>query len=102
MLDRGVEGAAGNFEQAEDRHAALMARRERRRQDLDRQRSLSLQGVERLASVLCLPHPERNQPEVRNLRPDPETEAIAMRVAIEYEAAQGRDGHRRSREESRL
>ena len=88
---RGVEGAAGNLKQAEDRHAALMARRERRRQELDRQRSLSLQGVERLASVLVLPHPERDQPEIRNLRPDPETEAIAMRVAIEYEASQGRE-----------
>jgi len=88
---RGVEGAAGNLKQAEDRHSALMARREKRRQDLDRQRSLSLQGVERLASVIVLPHPERDKPEVRNLRPDPETEAIAMRVAIEYEAAQGRD-----------
>jgi hypothetical protein len=88
---RGVEGAAGNLKQAEDRHEALMARRERRRQELDRQRSLSLQGVERLASVLVLPHPERDKPEVRNLRPDPETEAIAMRVAIEYEAAQGRE-----------
>jgi hypothetical protein len=66
-----------------------MARRERRRQDLDIQRSLSLQGVERIASVLVLPHPERDKPDVRNLRSDPETEAIAMRVAIEHEAAQG-------------
>src|SRR5207302_1960221 len=45
--ERGVEGAAGNLKQAEDRHAVLLARRERRRQELDRQRSLSLQGVER-------------------------------------------------------
>jgi superfamily II DNA or RNA helicase len=88
---RGIEGAAGNLKQAEDRHSALMARRERRRQDLDRQRSLSLQGVERMVSVLVLPHPERDKPDVRNLRPDPETEAIAMRVAIEHEAAQGRE-----------
>jgi hypothetical protein len=89
--ERGVEGSAGNLKQAEDRHFALMARRAKRRQDLDRQRSLSLQGVERLASVLVLPHPERDKPEVRNLRPDPETEAIAMRVAIEYEASEGRE-----------
>jgi hypothetical protein len=58
---RGVEGAGGNLKQAEDRHAALMARPERRRQELDRQRSLTLQGVERLASVLVLPHPERDR-----------------------------------------
>jgi hypothetical protein len=67
-----------------------MTRRERRRQELERQRSLSLQAVERIASVLVLPHPEREKPEVRRLRPDAETEAIAMRFAIEYEKAQGR------------
>jgi superfamily II DNA or RNA helicase len=89
-VDRGVEGAPGNLKQAEDRHAALMARRERRRQELERQRSLTLQGVERIASALVLPHPDRDQPEIRNLHPDPETEAIAMRTAIEYEEAQGR------------
>ena len=89
-VDRGVEGAPGNLKQAEDRHAALMARRERRRQELERQRSLTLQGVERIASAIVLPHPDRDQPEIRNLHPDPETEAIAMRTAIEYEQAQGR------------
>ena len=30
------------------------------------------------------------KPEIRNLHPDAETEAIAMRVAIEFEEAQGR------------
>jgi len=88
--ERGVEGAAGNLKQAEDRHAVLLARRERRRQELDRQRSLSLQGVERITSVLVLPHPDRDKPEVKNLRSDPETEAIAMRVVIDHERAQGR------------
>ncbi len=88
--DRGVEGAAGNLKQAEIRHDELIRRRERRREEMERQRSLSLQGVERMTSVLVLPHPERDRPEVRNLRPDPETEAIAMRVAMEYERAQGR------------
>jgi Domain of unknown function (DUF3883) len=33
---------------------------------------------------------ERDKPEIRNLRPDPETEEIAMRFAIENERAQGR------------
>jgi len=46
--------------------------------------------VERITSVLILPHPERETPEVRRLRPDFETEAIAMRIAIEHEATQGR------------
>ncbi len=89
-VERGVEGAAGNLKQAEDRHSVLIHRRESRRQELERQKSLSIQGVERITSILVLPHPERNRPEVMNLRTDPETEAIAMRVAMEYEASQGR------------
>jgi superfamily II DNA or RNA helicase len=89
-VERQVPGAEGRSAQAEARHAELTARRERRRQELQRQRSLTLQSVERLASVLVLPHPEREAPEVRNLRPDAETEATAMRVVMEHEAAQGR------------
>ncbi len=88
--ERGVEGAAGNLKQAEDRQSALILRLQRRRQELERQRSLSLQAVERLTSILVLPHPERDQPEVQNLRPDPETEAVAMRVVIEHERSLGR------------
>jgi len=83
-------GAAGNLAQAEDRHSELLTRRERRREELARQRALTLQGVERLTSALVLPHPEADQPEIRNLRPNPETEAVAMRVAIEHEQQAGR------------
>ncbi len=83
-------GAEGRLSQAETRHAELLARRERRRTDLDRQRALTLQAVERLASVLALPHPEREAPEVRRLKPNFETEAVAMRVVMEHEQAQGR------------
>jgi hypothetical protein len=89
-IDDKVPGAGGRYAQAEARHAELMARRERRRQELERQRSLSLQAVERIASVLVLPHPERGAPEVRAMKPSLETEAIAMRVVIEPEQAQGR------------
>jgi hypothetical protein len=46
--------------------------------------------VERLTSVLILPHPERDSEQVRHLRPDLETEAMAMRVVIAHERAQGR------------
>ncbi|MGH2402850.1 MAG: DUF3883 domain-containing protein, partial [bacterium] len=85
-----LPGAERRLAQAETRHAELLARRERRRIDLDRQRALTLQAVERLASVLALPHPEREAPEVRRLKPNFETEAIAMRVVMEHERAQGR------------
>lgn len=89
-IDQGAQGAEGRLAQAENRHAELLARRERRRQELERQRAVSLQGVERITSIMVLPHPERESPEVRRLRPDFETEAIAMRVVMEYERAQGR------------
>ena len=88
--EKGVAGAEGRLAQAENRHAELLARRERRRQELERQRSLSLQAVERIASVLVLPHPEREAPDIRNLRPNLETEATAMQVVMEHEKAKGR------------
>ena len=85
-----VIGAEGRLAQAEARHDEAMARRERRRRELSQQRALTLQGVDRLTSVLVLPHPEGNDPEVAKLRPNPETEMTAMRVVMGYEAAQGR------------
>ena len=88
--EKGVAGAEGRLAQAENRHAELLARRDRRRRELERQRSLSLQAVERLTSVLIQPHPERQTPEVQRLQPNPETEALAMQVVMEYEQAQGR------------
>jgi len=89
-VEQKLAGAEGRLAQAEARHAELLARRERRRIDLERQRALTLQSVERLASVLVLPHPEREAPEVRRLKPNFETEATAMRVVMEHEQAQGR------------
>jgi superfamily II DNA or RNA helicase len=88
--EKGVPGADGRLAQAENRHAELLVRRERRRNELEQQRSLTLQAVERIASVLVLPHPAREAPDVRRLRPSPETEATAMQVVIDYEKAQGR------------
>ena len=95
----GVPGASGRLAIAEARHAEVEERRRRRREELDRQRALSLQGVERLASALILPHPERSSLEVRRLQPHPDTETTAMRVVAEYEESQGRrvtDVHRQN------
>lgn len=97
--DRGAEGAAGLLAQAESRQAELLNRREKRRQELGRQGQLTLQNVERLTSALILPHPDAERPEVRNLRQDPEVEAIAMREATRFEEAAGRrveDVHERN------
>jgi len=89
-VEQGIQGAEGRLAQAETRHAELLARRDRRRREMEQERSLTLQSVERIASVLVLPHPEREAPEVRKLRPNLETEATAMRVVIEHEQALGR------------
>ena len=85
-----VTGSEGRLAQAETRHADMLARRERRREELKRQRAVTLQGVERLTSILILPHPERENLDVRRLRPSLETEMTAMRVVMEHEKAQGR------------
>jgi len=68
-VERKGAGAEGRLAQAESRHAELLSRREKRRLELDRQRALTLQAVERITSVLILPHPERKSPEVRRLKP---------------------------------
>ncbi len=89
-IEQKVTGAEGRLAQAETRHSELLNRREKRRLELDRQRALSLQAVERLTSVLILPHPERKSPEVRRLQPDPEIEAISMQIVIDHEKSKGR------------
>ena len=87
---KGIQGAEGRLAQAENRHAELWARREKRRRELEQQKALTLQSVERIASALVLPHPDCAAPEVTRLRPDAETEATAMRVVLEHERAAGR------------
>ena len=86
-----VVGAEGRLAQAENRHARLMARRDCRRHELAQQQALTLQNVERLTSVLVLPHPDREAPDLRLLRPNPETEEIAMRIAMKHESAHSRE-----------
>ena len=89
-VDRQVVGAEGRRAQAENRHSEALNRRERRRTELVQQRSLTLQGVEKLASILVLPHPGGDDPEVKKLRSNTETEMTAMNVVMEHERAQGK------------
>lgn len=88
--DRGEQGAEGRLAQAMTRCDDLQRRRTTRRNELERQSALTLQNVNRIASVLVLPHPERNAPEVRRLHQNPETEAIAMLAVMQHERAQNR------------
>ena len=59
----------GRQSNAANGHAELLARRERRRWELQQQRFLTPQAVERTASVLVLPHPYPEAPEVRYTNP---------------------------------
>ncbi len=92
-VERGDEGAKGLLAQAEARHEELLNRREARKEELDRQRALTLQGVDVLTSVLVLPHPRGDEPEFQNLRPDPEVEETAMQTVMAFERSQGRVVH---------
>ncbi len=89
-VEAGRRGAEGRLKRAELRHDELSDRRTRRLEELKRQRSLTLQGVERITSVLVLPHPERGASDVKRHQPDPATELTAMRVVMEHEEGQGR------------
>ena len=89
-VEEGRQGAEGRLALAEARHDELSARRDRRREELAHRQALSLQAVERLTSVLVLPHPDRAAAAVRRHRPDPATEATAMRVAMDHERSRGR------------
>ena len=89
-VEKQIVGAEGRLAQAEARHDEARARRERRQRELTQQRALTLQGVERLTSILVLPHPESEAADVRRLRPSVETEMTAMQVVMEYERGQGR------------
>ena len=89
-VDKKVAGAEGRLAQAEARHTEVRTRREGRRNELAQQRALTLQGVERMTSVLVLPHPDRETADMQRLRPNPETEQIAMDVVMQRESALGR------------
>ena len=88
--EKGTPGAEGRLAKAESRQDELRARRDQRLKELQRQRALLLRDIERLASALVLPHPKREDAAIRNMRANAETEAIAMRVAMERERAEGR------------
>ncbi len=87
----GVQGAEGRLAQAETRHAELLARRDRRRQELEQQRVAHPPGRgtahERVSSCRTR---SGKRPRSRRLQPNPETEASPCESVMEYERAQGR------------
>ena len=87
--DKGDPTATGLAEVEAQKVQDLQRRRELRLGELARQRSLSLQGVERIGVALVLPHPERNIPAHTNLKTDRETERKAVAAVIAHEQARG-------------
>jgi len=87
--DKGDPTATGLAELEAQKVQDLQRRRDLRLGELARQRSLSLQGVERIGVALVLPHPERNVPAHTNLKTDRETERKAIAAVIAYEQARG-------------
>ena len=87
--DEGDASAIGLAELEAQKLQDLQRRRDLRLGELARQRSLSLQGVERIGLALVLPHPERNSPATNNLKTDRETERKAIAAVLAYEQARG-------------
>ena len=87
--DQGDPTATGLAELEAQKVQDLQRRRDLRLNELARQRSLSLQGVERIGLALALPHPERNSPVATNLKTDRETERKAVATVIAHEGARG-------------
>ena len=87
--DQGDPTAIGLAEVEAQKLHDLQRRRDIRLTELARQRSLSLQGVERIGVAVVMPHPERNVPAHTHLKTDRETERKAIETVIAYEQARG-------------
>jgi superfamily II DNA or RNA helicase len=87
--ERGDPTAIGLAELEAQKLQELQRRRDQRLNEIARQRSLSLQGVERIGLAMVLPHPERHEPANTHLKTDRETERKAIVTVIAYEQARG-------------
>src|SRR5262249_27247410 len=76
------------LQEAERRLDDLIARLERRREELGSQRELVLADITHLGSAWVLPHPER-EGRLRDMVSDPAIEAIAMTEAMNHERRRG-------------
>jgi superfamily II DNA or RNA helicase len=87
--DNGESSAIGLAEVEAQKLQDLQRRRDLRLNELSHQRTLSLQGVERIGLAIVLPHPQRNSLSNFNLKTDPETEKRAVAAVIAFENARG-------------
>lgn len=84
-----IANLASNIAQTENRILELTNRLETRTRDLAKERQCTISATQHLGSAWVLPHPDREQPEIRNMVSNEEIERIAIQKAIEHEEALG-------------
>ena len=89
-VEQKLPGAEGRLAQAETRHAELSPAATGGGASSSASAPSRCRRSSASTSVLVLPHPSARRPRCGGCRPEPETEATAMRVAIEHEREQGR------------
>lgn len=82
-------GLDGRIKMVENRIEEMMARLNRRRDELQRQRQCSIGGIRHLGRSWVLPHPDRASPTVAPMRRDDEIERTAIQVATKALEAEG-------------
>jgi hypothetical protein len=80
---------ASNISQTENRILELTNRLEHRKNDLAKERQCTISSTQHLGTAWVLPHPDREQPEIKGMVSDAEIEKIAVQKAIEHEQALG-------------
>jgi hypothetical protein len=80
---------AANIKQAGDRLDDLIERQERRREELQRERFLSISEVKNHGRAWVLPHPQRKDPGIAPMVENEEIERIAVQAVIAHEEARG-------------
>lgn len=78
-----------NISQTENRILELTNRFENRKKDLAKERQCTISSTQHLGTAWVLPHPDREQPEIKEMVSDAEIEKIAIQKAIEHEKALG-------------
>jgi len=78
-----------HIKQVESSLERLNARLDGRRKDLTLERQCALSDTSLLGSCWVLPHPERHTPKMHGIVNNPETEAQAVRIAMDYERKLG-------------
>ncbi|MGA7938130.1 MAG: helicase-related protein, partial [Kovacikia sp.] len=82
-------GLEGRIKQMDDRLFDLNGRLEKRRDELEQERSCAITDIRHHGQAWVLPHPERNAPDIAPMVSDAAIERIAVDAVIAYEEARG-------------